>query len=82
MNCFLFAWRLNDGDIEALVNSFIESYNVKDAYLMALIIETLRNTSPEEGYKRIVSALVSYPNGYPEIGTVLDAVRALFFEWK
>ena len=49
---------------------------------MALIIETLRNTSPEEGYKRIVSALVSYPNGYPEIGTILDAVRALFFEWK
>ena len=80
MNAFLFAWRLYDGDLEALVNAFIESYNYKEETKMALILSAIRDQAPEEGYKKIVSILVSNSNGNPSIGVSLDALKSVFLQ--
>lgn len=79
MNCFLIAWRLCEGDMEALVNAFIEAYSVMDYVKMALILSVLRDCAPEEGYKRIVSMLVSNNNIKPYTEETLDALIKLFF---
>lgn len=79
MNCFLVAWRLRDGDLEALTNAFIESYNSMDKLKMTLIIAVIRDLNPEEGYKKIVSTLVAGSLDNPNIGMSLDALKSLFF---
>ena len=79
MNCFLIAWRFCDGDIEALVNAFIEAYNVMDYVKMALILSVLRDCAPEEGYKRIVSMLVSDNKINQQTEDTLDTLKKLIF---
>lgn len=83
MACFLFAWRLYDGDIEALVNAFWESYNIRNYVIIALVLDTLRTLSPEEGYKRIVSSLLAnIDDNNPRIIEFLDSIKELFFSTK
>ena len=78
-NCFLIAWRLCEVDLEALVNAFIEALSVMDYVKMALILTVLRDCAPEEGYKRIVSMLVSDNKGEPQIEKTLDVLKEVFF---
>lgn len=79
MNCFLIVWRLCDEDLEALENAFIEALSVMDYVKMALILTVLRDCAPEEGYKRIVSMLVSDNKGEPQIEKTLDVLKEVFF---
>lgn len=77
-NAFLIAWRLYDGDLEALVNAFIESYNSREDIKAALILTVIRDQAQEEGYKKLVS-LVSKNNENLNIGVFLDAIKGWFF---
>jgi tetratricopeptide (TPR) repeat protein len=79
MNCFLIAWRLCDSDVEALINSFVESYNCGDNSMAALILPVIKNLFPEKGYKMIVSTLLSNSNGNPNVGAFIDALKLYFF---
>ena len=79
MNCFLIAWRLCEGDIDALVNAFTEALSVVDYVKMALILSVLRDCAPEEGYKRIVSMLVSDCKGEPHVEKALDTIKEVLF---
>lgn len=79
MNCFLIAWRLCEGDIDALVNAFTEALSVMDYVKMALILSVLRDWAPEEGYKRIVSMLVSDSKGEPHVEKALDTIKEVLF---
>lgn len=79
MNAFLISWRLYDGDIEALVNAFVESYNSREEIKMALILSVIREMNPDEGYKMLVSYFVSTNNENPTIGVILDTLKQLFF---
>lgn len=79
LNCFLIAWRLCDEGLEALVNAFIEALSVMDYVKMALIVSVLRDCAPEEGYKKIVSMLVSDNNIKPYTEETLDALKKLIF---
>lgn len=80
MTCFLIAWRLYDGDLEALVNAFIESYNSMEESKTALILTVIRELAPEEGYKMIVSILVSNNNGNSNFNLFVDALKKVFFQ--
>lgn len=46
---------------------------------MALILAVIRDSSPVDGYKRLVS-LVSTDNRNPNIGVFLDALKPAFFQ--
>lgn len=79
LKCFLFAWRLDDGDIEALVNAFIEAFNTQDTLKVAYIIDVLREQAPDEAYKKIVSIILS--NAEPDKATeeIIDCIKKLFY---
>ena len=79
MNAFLIAWRLCDGDLDALINALIEAFNSGEVIKMALILAVIRDSSPVDGYKRLVS-LVSTDNRNPNIGVFLDALKPAFFQ--
>lgn len=79
LNCFLIAWRLCDEGLEALVNAFIEALSVMDYVKMALILSVLRDNAPEEGYKRIVSMLVSDNKINLQTEETLDVLKKLLF---
>ena len=61
---FLFAWRLCDGDWEALTNAFIEALNSNNYKFVAFILYVLRESSPDEGYKLLLKNLLI--NGVPD----------------
>ena len=65
LECFLFSWRLYDGDIEALTNAFIQALNADDVAKQLVIIHAIREISPDESYKHLVSTLLS--NGVEDI---------------
>lgn len=79
--CFLFAWRLNDGDIEALLNAFFGAFNGKDDAKMAFIISALRERSPIESYKKIVSTILSC-NGLNDSAEAVIGLLKQCFESK
>lgn len=56
---FLFAWRLCDGDYEALTNAFLATVITKNSILVALIFVALRELYPNDGYKLLVSNIAS-----------------------
>lgn len=62
--CFLFAWRLYDGDAEALANAFIQAFNAYDLNMAALILLVIQEQFPDKGYKHLVSTLLN--NGLNE----------------
>lgn len=80
MDSFLIAWRLFDGDLEALTNAFIEAFNCWDEIKMPLILSVIRDQAPEKGYKMLVSILVSNNNGGADVGVFLDSLKELFFQ--
>lgn len=61
---FLFAWRLYDGDAEALANAFIQAFNAYDLNMASLILLVIQEQFPEKGYKHLVSTLLN--NGLNE----------------
>lgn len=75
LECFLFSWRLYDGDIEALTNAFIQALNADDVAKQLVIIHAIREISPDESYKHLVSTLLS--NGVEDI--IIDRVGKLFY---
>lgn len=75
LECFLFSWRLYDGDIEALTNAFIQALNADDVARQIVIIGAIREISPDESYKHLVSTLLS--NGVEDI--IIDRVSKLFY---
>ena len=79
LRCFLYAWRLDDGDIESLVNAFFEAYNNHETVKTAHILNTIREQFPDDGYRMIVSAFLS--NGIPLniVNGVLDELKSLFY---
>lgn len=79
LNCFLYAWRLDDGDIESLVNAFFEAYNIHDTVKTAYILNTIREQSPDEGYRMIVSAILSNKIPLNIANGVLDGLKRLFY---
>lgn len=56
---FLIAWRFFDGDLEALSNAFLMAYNLKDYNMVAIIVATIKEINPDEGYRRLVNVLSS-----------------------
>lgn len=76
---FLYAWRLNDGDIEALVNAFFEAFNVSDTVKAAFVLDVLREQSPENSYRMIVSTVLSNTNPNSTVDGFLDSINSLFF---
>ena len=79
LKCFLYAWRLNDGDIESLVNAFFEAYIIHDTVKVAYILNTIREQSPDEGYRMIVSAILSNKIPLNIANGVLDGLKRLFY---
>jgi len=79
LNCFLYAWRLDDGDIESLVNAFFEAYNNHDTVKTAYILNTIREQSPNEGYRMIVSAILSNKIPLNIADGVLDGLKRLLY---
>lgn len=79
LRCFLYAWRLNDGDIESLVNAFFEAYTIQDIVKTAYILNTLREQSPDEGYRMIVSVIMSNKVPLNIASGVLDDLKKLFY---
>ena len=79
LNCFLYAWRFDDGDIESLVNAFFEAYNLSDTVKTAYILNTIREQSPDEGYRMIVSAILSNKIPLNIADGVLDGLKRLFY---
>lgn len=59
LECFLFSWRLNDGDIEALTNAFVQALNTDDVAKQFAIISAIREISPDKGHKCLVSILLN-----------------------
>jgi hypothetical protein len=79
LECFLYAWRLNDGDIEALVNAFVSAMNSHDKVAESLILDTIREQAPEEGYNLIVSTILANTNPTKEVDDFLDGLNGFFF---
>ena len=79
LNCFLYAWRLDDGDIESLVNAFVEAFIVQDTVKAAYTLSTIREQSPDDGYRMIVSTLLSNKNSLNTVNGVLDNLKSLFY---
>ncbi|MCQ2229267.1 MAG: DUF4365 domain-containing protein [Bacteroidales bacterium] len=71
---FLISWRLNDSDLEALCDAFISAYNMSDDIYQTLIIASIKEINPEEGYRYIVKCFVSQMDGnlLNETATVLS----------
>ena len=80
LKCFLYAWRLNDGDIEALVNAFFEACSISDLVKAAFILDILRKQSPENGYRMIVSSILSNTEPNNEADEFLDTIRNILIE--
>ncbi len=74
LECFLFSWRLCDWDIEALTNAFIQALNADDVTKQLVIISAIREISPKESYKHLVSTLLS--NGVED--ALIDNFSKLF----
>lgn len=77
--CFLYAWRLDDGDIESLVNAFFEADNIHDIVKTAYILNTIREQSPDEGYRMIVSTILSNTIPLNKANEVLDGLKKLLY---
>ena len=80
LNCFLFSWRLNDGDMEALSNAFIEAFNIGEFNLLSIIVCTMRELSPDDSFRFIVNTLLSDNNqlaGNNE--ALIDNIKSLLF---
>ena len=75
---FLFAWRLDDGDIEALLNAFFGAFNGKDDARMVFIINVLRERSPIESYKKIVSTILSCNELNDRAVTIIELLKQCF----
>lgn len=55
---FLFAWRINEADLEALTSAFISSLNSGDSSLTINIMKTIKCLYPKEGYNQIVKSII------------------------
>lgn len=78
---FLISWRLNDGDIEALTNAFIQALNVMDINKLFIILKTIREISPDCGYKYVVSTFLSNMDS-DRFDKVSDKIKELFYSDK
>lgn len=56
---FLFSWRFNDGDIEALTNALVQALNTDDVIKQIVIVSAIHELSPDESYKHLISILLS-----------------------
>lgn len=65
---------MNDSDLEALCDAFISAYNMSDDICQTLIIASIKEINPEEGYRYIVKCFVSQMDGnlLNETATVLS----------
>ena len=79
LNCFLYAWRLDDGDIESLVNAFFEAYNIHDTVKTTYILNTIREQSPDDGFRMIVSVIMSNKVPLNIANGFLDDLEKLFY---
>lgn len=57
-NSFLFAWRINETDLEALTNAFISSLNAGDYTLTIKIQKTIKCLYPKDGYNQFVKSII------------------------
>ncbi len=78
MHCFLFAWRLYDSDIEALVNAFIEAFNCMDYAKMAVIAWAIREQAPDEGYRILLSNVLSHSEINENTEKMIGILEKLF----
>lgn len=79
LRCFLYAWRFDDGDIESLVNAFFEAFNIHDTVKTAYILNTIREQAPDDGYRMIVSGLLSNKIPLNIVNGILDDLKSLFY---
>ena len=79
LSCFLFSWRLYDGDIEALAIAFIQAFNVYEMNMALLILMVIRECFPKQGYKHLVSIILS--NGSNEkIEKMIDFIQMVLYQ--
>jgi hypothetical protein len=79
LSCFLFSWRLYDGDIEALAIAFIQAFNVYEMNMALLILMVIREYYPEQGYKYLVSIILS--NGLNEsLEVMIDFIQMVLYQ--
>ena len=79
LSCFLFSWRLYDGDVEALAIAFIQAFNVYEMNMALLILMVIRECYPEQGYKYLVSIILS--NGLNESSEVMiDFIQMVLYQ--
>ena len=76
---FLFAWRINETDLEALTSAFISSLNSGDSSLTINIMKTIKCLYPKEGYNQIVKSIIGesweLTNGHND---ALDSLLEMF----
>ncbi len=76
---FLFAWRINEADLEALTSAFISSLNSGDSSLTTNIMKTIKCLYPKEGYNQIVKSIIGesweLTNGHND---ALDSLLEMF----
>lgn len=72
---------MNDGDIEALTNAFIQALNVMDINKLFIILKTIREISPDCGYKYVVSTFLSNMDS-DRFDKVSDKIKELFYSDK
>ncbi len=82
MHCFLFAWRLYDGDTEALVNAFIEAFNCMDYAKMTVITWAIREQAPDEGYRILLSNVLSHSEINENTEKMIGILEKLFIPNK
>ena len=79
LSCFLFSWRLYDGDVEALAIAFIQAFNLYDMKMALLILMVIRECFQEQGYKYLVSILLS--NGLNEkTEEMIDFIQMVLYQ--
>ncbi len=79
MHYFLYAWRLNDSDIEALTNGFISAFNSGEDQVGALTLLALREQAPDKVYRRIVSNVLSNTGPNKDTERFLDIIKEFLF---
>ena len=81
MQDFLYTWRLNDNDTEALVNAFICSLKIKNTKSMSpMIMVALRELNPQEGYKLLVSKILSNKSYNNNAEQIIENIRSILFD--